>query len=377
MQRARDQVLERLAQRGVEGVGDRERRGSSPSRATGITTWWRAKGARERLRDQVVVDLAAGRSSGRGRRTRRRAPRRSCPRRSCGGGASGWGSRRDGDDLGGRDVVARGRLRAHRADLLLQHAAAQRRRARARSPGGLLGEQRLARTSSSSSFVEPEGRARVGRARTRSPRAGRGRARLGAHARLPLPWAGLSADPPKNRAIEAGESPTRGRPRRWSSSCTATAARLCCARCRERIDADLLERARRACGGATRALGGRDPRASAPAAAAPRATPTARCCARSIYQQLAGAAARAIAGRLRGRFGGRYPAPGPAARRAGRRAARRRLSRQKVATLRAVASGLRRRQPQQPPPAPDGRRRASSRPSPGSRASASGPPTCC
>ena len=59
-----------------------------------------------------------------------------------------------------------------------------------------------------------------------------------------------------------------------------------------------------------------------------------------IYQQLAGAAANAIAGRLRGRFGGRFPRPELllAAPVAELRAVG--LSRQKAATLRAVAAAF-------------------------------------
>jgi DNA-3-methyladenine glycosylase II len=107
----------------------------------------------------------------------------------------------------------------------------------------------------------------------------------------------------------------------------------------ERLDAELLEKARRS-------LRRRDPRLGAviasvgPCRLRPSGDPYRALIRSVIYQQLAGAAANAIAGRLRGRFGGRFPRPerllaAPAAelRAVG-------LSRQKAATLRAVAASF-------------------------------------
>ena len=72
----------------------------------------------------------------------------------------------------------------------------------------------------------------------------------------------------------------------------------------------------------------------------PRGDPYRSLLRSVVYQQLAGAAAAAIAGRLRRRFGGRYPRPEVllAARDADLRSAG--LSRQKIATLRAVATAF-------------------------------------
>jgi DNA-3-methyladenine glycosylase II len=107
----------------------------------------------------------------------------------------------------------------------------------------------------------------------------------------------------------------------------------------ERLDAEFLEKARRS-------LRRRDPRLGAviasvgPCRLRPSGDPYRALIRSVIYQQLAGAAANAIAGRLRGRFGGRFPRPelllaAPAAelRAVG-------LSRQKAATLRAVAAAF-------------------------------------
>jgi DNA-3-methyladenine glycosylase II len=107
----------------------------------------------------------------------------------------------------------------------------------------------------------------------------------------------------------------------------------------ERLDAELLEKARRS-------LRRRDPRLGAviasvgPCRLRPSGDPYRALIRSVIYQQLAGAAANAIAGRLRRRFGGRFPRPerllaAPAAelRAVG-------LSRQKAATLRAVAASF-------------------------------------
>ncbi len=107
----------------------------------------------------------------------------------------------------------------------------------------------------------------------------------------------------------------------------------------ERLDAELLEKARRR-------LRRRDPRLGAviasvgPCRLRPSGDPYRSLIRSVISQQLAGAAANAIAGRLRSHFGGRFPRPelllaAPAAelRAVG-------LSRQKAATLRAVAAAF-------------------------------------
>ncbi len=72
----------------------------------------------------------------------------------------------------------------------------------------------------------------------------------------------------------------------------------------------------------------------------PRGDPYRSLLRSVVYQQLAGAAATAIAGRLRRLFGGRYPRPEVllAARDADLRSAG--LSRQKIASLRAVATAF-------------------------------------
>jgi DNA-3-methyladenine glycosylase II len=59
-----------------------------------------------------------------------------------------------------------------------------------------------------------------------------------------------------------------------------------------------------------------------------------------LHQQLAGAAARAIEGRLKARYRGRYPAPAVLARAGDAELREAGLSRQKSATLRAVASAF-------------------------------------
>ena len=107
----------------------------------------------------------------------------------------------------------------------------------------------------------------------------------------------------------------------------------------ERLDPGLLEVARRS-------LRRRDPRLGAvirrigPCGLRPSGDPYRALIRSVIYQQLAGAAANAIAGRLRSGFGGRFPRPelllaAPAAelRAVG-------LSRQKAATMRAVAAAF-------------------------------------
>ena len=106
-----------------------------------------------------------------------------------------------------------------------------------------------------------------------------------------------------------------------------------------RLDADLLETARRS-------LRRRDPvlgaviRRVGPCGIRARGDPYRSLLRSVVYQQLAGAAAAAIAGRLRRHFGGRYPRPELllAAGDADLRSAG--LSRQKIATLRAVAAAF-------------------------------------
>lgn len=106
-----------------------------------------------------------------------------------------------------------------------------------------------------------------------------------------------------------------------------------------RLDAAALDRARRA-------LARRDPvlgaviRRVGPCGLAPRGDPYRYLVRSVLYQQLAGAAARAIEARLHARFGGRIPAPARlrAARPATLRACG--LSRQKIASLRAIAAAF-------------------------------------
>ena len=106
-----------------------------------------------------------------------------------------------------------------------------------------------------------------------------------------------------------------------------------------RLGPDLLETARRS-------LRRRDPvlgaviRRVGPCGIRARGDPYRSLLRSVVYQQLAGAAAAAIAGRLRRHFGGRYPRPEVllAARDADLRSAG--LSRQKIATLRAVATAF-------------------------------------
>jgi DNA-3-methyladenine glycosylase II len=106
-----------------------------------------------------------------------------------------------------------------------------------------------------------------------------------------------------------------------------------------RLDPVLLEAARRS-------LRRRDPvlgaviRRVGPCAMRPRGDPYRSLLRSVVSQQLAGAAAAAIAARLRRHFGGRYP--GPAVLRDADEAELRAvgLSRQKAATLRAVAAAF-------------------------------------
>lgn len=106
-----------------------------------------------------------------------------------------------------------------------------------------------------------------------------------------------------------------------------------------RLDAHALDRARRA-------LARRDPvlgaviRRVGPCGLVPRGDPYRYLVRSVLYQQLAGHAARAIEARVHARFGGRIPAPARlrAAPFATLRACG--LSRQKIATLRAIAAAF-------------------------------------
>ncbi len=106
-----------------------------------------------------------------------------------------------------------------------------------------------------------------------------------------------------------------------------------------RLDAALLEKARRSLRRRDPALGGVIRRVGA-CRLRPRGDPYGSLVRSVLFQQLAGAAARAIDARLRGRYGGRYPRPAAllAARDAELRAVG--LSRQKIAALRAVAEAF-------------------------------------
>jgi DNA-3-methyladenine glycosylase II len=107
----------------------------------------------------------------------------------------------------------------------------------------------------------------------------------------------------------------------------------------ERLDGELL---RRAC----RHLRRHDARLGAviasvgPCRLRPVGDPYRALIRSVIYQQLAGAAANAIAGRLRGRFGGRFPRPERLLAACPAELREIGLSRQKAATLRAVAAAF-------------------------------------
>ncbi|MDH3212654.1 MAG: DNA-3-methyladenine glycosylase 2 family protein [Myxococcales bacterium] len=106
-----------------------------------------------------------------------------------------------------------------------------------------------------------------------------------------------------------------------------------------RLDPALLETARRSLRRRDAVLGAVIRRVG-PCGMHPRGDPYRSLLRSVVYQQLAGAAAAAIAGRLRSHFGGRYPRPELllAARDAELRGVG--LSRQKAATLRAVAAAF-------------------------------------
>ncbi len=106
-----------------------------------------------------------------------------------------------------------------------------------------------------------------------------------------------------------------------------------------KLDAALLETARRS-------LRRRDPtlgvliRRVGPCGIEPRGDPYRSLVRSVVYQQLAGAAAGAIAGRLRRAHGGRYPAPARLLATSDRELREIGLSRQKIATLRALAQAF-------------------------------------
>ena len=107
----------------------------------------------------------------------------------------------------------------------------------------------------------------------------------------------------------------------------------------EKLDAALLEKARRS-------LRRRDPTLGAlirrvgPCDIRPQGDPYRSLMRSVVYQQLAGAAAGAIAGRLRRAHGGRYPAPAQLLAASDRQLREVGLSRQKIATLRALAEAF-------------------------------------
>lgn len=107
----------------------------------------------------------------------------------------------------------------------------------------------------------------------------------------------------------------------------------------DRIDATLLERARRSLGRRDRVLGAVIRRVG-PCPLVPRGDPYRYLVRSVLYQQITGHAARAIEGRLKASFGGRIPVPAVlhAAPETTLRAAG--LSRQKIESLRSIASAF-------------------------------------
>lgn len=107
----------------------------------------------------------------------------------------------------------------------------------------------------------------------------------------------------------------------------------------DRIDATLVERARRTLGRRDRVLGAVIRRVG-PCPLVPRGDPYRYLVRSVLYQQITGHAARAIEGRLKASFRGRIPAPAAlhAAPDETLRAAG--LSRQKIASLRSIASAF-------------------------------------
>ena len=107
----------------------------------------------------------------------------------------------------------------------------------------------------------------------------------------------------------------------------------------QRLDAALLERARRALVRRDRRLGAVI-RAVGPCRIRPQGDPYGSLVRSIVFQQLQGRAAAAIAGRLRAAYGGRYPRP-EAVRVAHDRELRAvGLSRQKIAALRSLAEAF-------------------------------------
>jgi len=232
------EILERLAQRAVEWVdqSDAQAVGVAPDGNHHVVA---CEGPRERLRHQIVVDpqridLVEGDAG----RFRQRPRDRVLVDQAV--AALGVGQPGRHHQLGGRHVVARRRLRAHRSHLLLQHAAAQR--------GGpsadllrLLAIQHLALHQQIQQLFQGEGRAQVGPLDALGGRRG---GLLGAHAGLPLLCSGRAYRPPGQASRPLPEGPrvirltgyaARPCPSGWTpSSCRRHAA---------------------ACGGATRGSG--------------------------------------------------------------------------------------------------------------------------
>ena len=133
------------------------------------------EGARERLGDQVARDPRAGRSSDRGRPTPCASASAIASSSSLRCGAVRVREARRGHDLGRRDVVAGGRLRAHRADPFLEHAAACSVVARLSMSVADSGASSFSRTSSSSSSCRSSAERASGR--TTAPATARPRVR--------------------------------------------------------------------------------------------------------------------------------------------------------------------------------------------------------
>ena len=138
-QRRLDQLLELIAERGVERVGDRDRDRVALARDRDHHVAVRER-ARERLRDEVVVDRErVDLQVGSARRLREHLRYRVFVDLAL--LRIGIGEVRRRDQLGRRHVVARGGLRAHRADALFEHAALQRGGSRRHLAQLALGEQ--------------------------------------------------------------------------------------------------------------------------------------------------------------------------------------------------------------------------------------------
>jgi hypothetical protein len=169
VERLLDQVLERLAQRRVEGVRD----GQTQAVAVpldgnhGVAA---CEGTGERLGDQVVVDaqgvdLQVADAGGTSERLRDRVLVELAMR------ARRVGEARGGDDLGGGHVVARGGLGADRADAVLEDATVQRGRARRDLPA-LLRQEELRPHQQLEQLLERERHAQLAGLDTTPRRAG-------------------------------------------------------------------------------------------------------------------------------------------------------------------------------------------------------------